>query len=316
MKLFRLFTSAFLCILALFLASVLFGCKKDESVILRSNPVPPPKDTVVIVPVDTVPAPADTVVDSVETPVDTVPAVDTVAPVPPPKVEAKPISKKKITLITSQKKSNNSAGDSLALLPVPTEPDSAMVALCSDVGENEFCDLRDGKRYDIVVIGRQTWFRRNLAYETEGSWCPNDQEENCTLYGRLYQWSSANSCPEGWHLPTMRDFAILHDYVLKKNAGQEGVGTSLKTIVGWNDDDMGEVPVGTNRYGFGAKPAGYRDNRGLYVSVGDEANFWTSHEIIGENRASYWNLYYGNQDFIGSYVGLKTSAMSVRCIKD
>lgn len=200
--------------------------------------------------------------------------------------------------------------DSLALEPAPTE-----VSLCGEVGENEICDVRDGKHYDFVVIGRQTWFRRNLAYEIEGSWCPGGKEENCAPLGRLYQWNSASSCPEGWRLPSMRDFKILYEYAFRTLGSKEGVGTSLKTIVGWNEDDDIKVPPGTNRFGFGAKPAGYRDVRGNYLSIGDEANFWTSDQVNGEDRASYWNLYYANQDFIGSYVGPKSVAMSVRCIK-
>lgn len=206
------------------------------------------------------------------------------------------------------------AADSLALTPAPV-PVPVDSVLCGDVGEFEICDARDGKHYDFVVIGDQTWLKRNLAYEAEGSWCPNNREEDCKLYGRLYQWNAANSCPEGWRLPSMKDFSSLYSYISQKLAGREGVGTSLKIIMGWIDSGD-KFPSGTNRFGFGAKPAGYRDVRGNYLSIGEEANFWTSHEILGENRASYWNLYYGNQDFIGSYVGLKSSAMSVRCIKN
>lgn len=290
------------------------GCKKDESVIVRPSKFSTPSDYSfkVPTPVDSV-AIVDTVVQPVDTPVVEVPEP---APEPPKKVEALPPVKRKVILVTSRKdQAPKDTVDSLALMPTPDQQDSAEKKLCADVVQGEFCDPRDGKRYDLVVIGRQTWFRRNLAYETEGSWCPNDREENCTIYGRLYRWGVANSCPEGWRLPSMKDFTTLYDYIGKKNDHSEGVGTSLKTIVGWNDAEDG-VPVGTNRYGFGAKPAGYRDSRGFFLSIGDEANFWTSNEVVGEDRASYWNLYYANADFIGSYVGLKSSAMSVRCIKN
>lgn len=187
---------------------------------------------------------------------------------------------------------------------------------CGNVGLYEICDSRDGKHYDYVTIGKQTWFKRNLNYETEGSWCPDNHEENCKLYGRLYQWNVANSCPEGWHLPSMREFTTLYSYISSRLGNKEGVGTSLKVIVGWNEDVDDNFPRGTNRFGFSAKPAGYRDDRGNFLLLGEEANFWTSNEIVGDDRAAYWNLYYGNQDFIGSYVGLKSSAMSVRCIKN
>lgn len=189
------------------------------------------------------------------------------------------------------------------------------VTLCDSVGRGEICDARDGHIYKVAVIGSQTWFAENLAYEAEGSWCPGNREESCKLYGRLYQWWSANSCPEGWHLPNMEDFETLSEFAAKSLTLAEGIGSALKATAGW-DDGEDDFIAGTDRFGFKALPAGYRDPAGRFVSIGGEANFWTSQEVLGEDRAAYWNLYFANKDFIGSYVGLKSSAMSVRCIKE
>lgn len=277
------------------------------------NPVQNSVDTVVAVDSLVQDSLQDSVVQDTVVAIDSVPASVPEKAKPAPRRVAKPVEQpvEKEPAIDSAAiaRADSLVKDSLA-------KDSVAKALCSDVGASQICDMRDGKRYRYVKIGKQTWMSQNLAYKVDGSWCVNGNAEGCAQYGRLYEWNVANSCPVGWRLPSMEDFTILKSHIEKKLAGKSGVGTALKTITGWEEDDDGLTPVGTNEFGFAAKPAGYRDYRGNFVSVGSEANFWTSQEVPGEDRASYWNLYFANQDFIGSYVGLKTSAMSVRCIKE
>ena len=66
-------------------------------------------------------------------------------------------------------------------------------------------DVRDGKTYQTVTLGDQTWFAQDLNYETGNSWCYKDDAANCEAYGRLYDWETAlTACPAGWHIEVTR----------------------------------------------------------------------------------------------------------------
>ena len=50
----------------------------------------------------------------------------------------------------------------------------------------------------------------NLDIEVEGSFCYDNDPENCKKYGRLYTWEAAKkACPKGWHLPSDAEWKIL-----------------------------------------------------------------------------------------------------------
>ena len=77
-----------------------------------------------------------------------------------------------------------------------------------------FVDARDNHPYRTVMIGVRTWLARNLDYipATGTSWCADNLTANCTKYGRLYDWSTANSvCPNGWHLPDTTEWNSLEN---------------------------------------------------------------------------------------------------------
>lgn len=200
--------------------------------------------------------------------------------------------------------------------------------------EDLLTDARDEQHvqvYKTVKIGNQTWMAENLNYSVDPgkqSWCHDDNAENCSMYGRLYTWAAAvgkteaecgrehecdltdpvqGVCPEGWHLPNMDEWNALITV-----AGENGVGTMLKSTSGWNNKIDGSNGNGTDSYGFGGVPAGFRYAGGSFSIVGNIACFWSSHEIEAD-FASYWSL---NDEDEVSFNDRKDLGLSVRCLRN
>jgi uncharacterized protein (TIGR02145 family) len=189
-----------------------------------------------------------------------------------------------------------------------------------------FTDTRDGKVYKIVKIGSQTWFAENLNYAAEGSKCYGEGgksfdklygetltdaeiQANCAKYGRLYDWETAlTACPDGTHLPTDEEWAMLENYV----GDSSTIGRKLKARSGW--DYYGN---GTNKYGFSALPGGYggyRYSDGYFVSAGLQSGWWSATEIDTSNAwLRYMNCIY---EYVERIKGEKTTLFSVRCVQD
>ncbi|WP_290745840.1 fibrobacter succinogenes major paralogous domain-containing protein [Fibrobacter sp. UBA4309] len=213
---------------------------------------------------------------------------------------------------------------------------------CEGTPADMICDSRDGERYKTVQIGNQRWMAENLRYSVDEGWCYENDYENCKSYGRLYTWTAAvgldvsfqsafakdsiglkhrGVCPEGWHIPSKAEIDVLISFVQDENSklrDKENVGTSLKSAEGWMECDQEdeECSVGTNRYGFNAKPAGRRNLDGTFDDLFHDAGFWTSEESDNASHAPYWDLYYATDKFWGSYTNRKGVGYSVRCLKD
>jgi uncharacterized protein (TIGR02145 family) len=176
---------------------------------------------------------------------------------------------------------------------------SAFIA-CSE----SFTDPRDGKSYNTVQINSQTWMAENLAYETEGSFCPDGDKRNCSKYGRLYTWDAARSaCPEGWRLPDSTDFAALMEHA----GGPTAAGKALKATSGWFKKGNG-----SDDFGFSALPAGYRQGSGKFDGIGGYAHFWSASETP-DDLALYLFLDFSAPAARLSEFG-KDEARSVRCV--
>lgn len=167
-----------------------------------------------------------------------------------------------------------------------------------------FKDPRDGKTYETVKIGNQTWMAKNLDFNTNGSFCFKNDKSMCKKYGRLYTWDAASSaCPDGWHLPNDNEWTTLWKTV----GGTSYAGRELKSETGWSKRGNG-----TDTYGFSVLPAGAQ-SAGLFGYEGRFAFFWSASTKGGSN-AYFWEFYHDypsvNRDSYNKY-----NAYSVRCIK-
>jgi uncharacterized protein (TIGR02145 family) len=78
---------------------------------------------------------------------------------------------------------------------------------------NTLKDNRNGKSYKLQNVAGKMWMAQDLNYERSGSMCFNNEDANCTKYGRLYTFSSAQeACPAGWRLPNRNEAqAVIND---------------------------------------------------------------------------------------------------------
>jgi len=172
-----------------------------------------------------------------------------------------------------------------------------------------FTDSRDGKTYKTVTIGTQTWMAENLAYKAiGGSWKYDNDAENLTTYGYLYDWETAQKVsPAGWHLPSLSELSVLENYL----GGASNAGGKLKSIEGWNGPNL----EATNSSGFYALPGGQRYYDGTYTFIGYYGRGWTSDDY-GKDFGWHWVLSCKNGEVLRSRYYLKSYGLSVRCIKD
>jgi uncharacterized protein (TIGR02145 family) len=189
-----------------------------------------------------------------------------------------------------------------------------------------------GQTYNIIVIGTQTWMAENLNYNATGSKCYNNQESNCNIYGRLYDWATAmglastcNSstcagqvetphqgiCPSGWHIPSNEDWDVLVKYVDPDYVSStvNVAGTKLKATSWWNINGYD-----LDSYGFSALLGGfYFDHNDLFHSIGNSGYWWSASEYGSDNT---YCLYMNNDEYASWGIYTRRSLLSVRCLQD
>lgn len=199
----------------------------------------------------------------------------------------------------------------------------------SSVVAGTFTDVRDGKVYKSVKIGKQTWMAENLNYEgAEGSTCYDEKEENCALYGRLYTWLAASGlaedecgyghecdlpetlqgvCPDGWRLPSSLEIETLWKSVGSRER-------ELKSSDGWES----VLYSGNNLYGFDMRPGGYGEFGGngiTYEGAFESGYIWLSETADSNEARVYKTESPGTTS--SKIIGMdKRSMVSVRCLKD
>ena len=137
-----------------------------------------------------------------------------------------------------------------------------------DAENNTLTDLRDGRVYKTTTIGTQIWMAENLNYlpkDTAGTYfagrsvCGGGeyqslQEGDCSIYGRLYEKNinaysgfNKNICPDGWNVPTLKQWNVLVDFM----GGSNVAGKEMKSNMLWLEQNL------SNSFKFSALPAGY-----------------------------------------------------------
>jgi uncharacterized protein (TIGR02145 family) len=187
----------------------------------------------------------------------------------------------------------------------------------------------DGNEYPTVKIGNQTWTTVNLKTTryTDGVVIATDLDdatwtvsttgactsygnttENNVTYGKLYNWYAINTgklVPTGWHVPSSAEWETLTTYLATDAGGKMKANSALWVIPSVGAD---------NTSGFTGLPGGYRNNTGVYGSVG-YGGFWWASTQRNTAQSSSFRLEHANTTAFISWAN-KTSGFAIRCIKD
>jgi uncharacterized protein (TIGR02145 family) len=169
-------------------------------------------------------------------------------------------------------------------------------------------DERDGNIYLVAKFNDTWWMCQNLKFDAgEGSICYENDETNCMLKGRLYNFESARrACPEGYHLPgddewkAMESYLGMNDKELDQNYNRNSgtVGKFLKMGGGLS---------------FDADYVGMVNESGGGLFTDTRACFWTSTE--DGDKYAWSRLIDKNKDGVDRIPGPKNNKLSVRCVK-
>lgn len=210
----------------------------------------------------------------------------------------------------------------------------------------------EGQSYATIQMGEQCWMAENLnvgrmikgaADMSDNNvlekYCYDNDAAQCTSYGALYQWDeimqyttvegAQGICPDGWHLPTDKEWMKMEETLgicAGKQFGCSGSWEYRGTNQGsqlagnkalWHDDlnyRLSKDPsFGTS--GFKVLPAGLRSYSKDFGNLGFSTRFWTSSTdgnpaAIISRGLDCENTAVERTDYN------KLHGYSVRCIKD
>ncbi len=134
-----------------------------------------------------------------------------------------------------------------------------------------------------------------------GAWCYYDNNpENNTKYGKLYNWYAVNDprglAPEGWHIPSNKEFEKLITEVTKDSE-------SLKSLM------KGDI----NQNGFSLISAGGRDTTGYFYDLDYVPYYWSSTQSDSLNAFQLLLRYHDTNISLSSKG--KGYGFSVRCVR-
>ena len=198
----------------------------------------------------------------------------------------------------------------------------------------------ENQTIEEIKIGKKIWSAKNLdishyrngdqikqasSYEEwikageneEGAWCYYENEaENGKIYGKLYNWYAVSDprglAPEGWHIPTDREWEKLISFS-GDGYNHSGIFKSTGTIE--NSDGFWQSPNegATNRTGFSALPGGFRSDNGEFKDLGNQAVFYSSSDYNAHKALIH--AFSTNNEMIVPLKQSKMMGFSVRLIK-
>jgi uncharacterized protein (TIGR02145 family) len=168
---------------------------------------------------------------------------------------------------------------------------------------------KEGNRYHIKVFAEnKLWMTTNLKLNVPGSYCYENKAENGEQYGRLYTWESAlvgcSMLGEGWRLPTSAEWQQL--------SMLNGLISKDSNVI---RKEAYNLLLNTGSSGFNALLGGGRTLDAKYARMEAHGFYWTATE---SNNSLAWfsNFAKGSQALFLQNDGEKTSAFSVRCVKN
>jgi uncharacterized protein (TIGR02145 family) len=151
------------------------------------------------------------------------------------------------------------------------------------------------------------WTTANLNVDTSPSYCYDDAEPNCSRYGRLYTWESAQrgcrSLGGGWRLPTDDEWRRMAD-------AYGGVGNDSLEI---GRATYAALAAG-GASGFNAVLGGNRSVDGKYERLEAHGFYWTASEN-DPITAPFYNFGKNSRALYRQPQGQKLMAIAVRCVR-
>jgi uncharacterized protein (TIGR02145 family) len=183
---------------------------------------------------------------------------------------------------------------------------------------------QEGNSYPILAIGQQVWMGANLKSTRDasgnliGGVCFGDQDENCQIYGRLYNWEEAMNgdqgegaqgiCPAGWHIPRLDEWEVLINHL----GGKAEAGSKLKQAGFEHWLRSNHVASNTSRMTI--LPTGWWDFTGEYRGLG-EACFLRSSSSPDSDGVYVWEVRSSSSAVETGYIH-PDDAIPLRCLKD
>lgn len=160
-------------------------------------------------------------------------------------------------------------------------------------------DPNSGKDYRTVKIGGFTWLTENLRADTN-SYCYDGKEDNCMLYGGLYQTDKA-TCPTGFRPATYEAWISLFGFAKTTAA--------IRTKKVW----AGGGISGTDALGFSLLPAGSCGADKKCSGISTEARYY----VTAGGKKGYFTIAYdlASPKFTEEKTVDTKGFYSVRCAK-